>query len=848
MSNTSRNNSSTSLMGFSVHQPSIGSPLQFFPAMGSKQLDEMIDAYVPGNAPIADKRATVSMEFFEHSMATGELFKFFMVYPSLGSATESPSGSMLDSGYGSSFTSPVMSESQWAQAGGPSLQTREAAAEKPSAKRATLSNDFSHLPGMKIITKDGKDVTNMTSRGCKTKEQRDHAHLMRIIKACDSCRRKKVRCDPSHKRPAGSSTARISKKTKKIAASTIPSSAPPPPPPQQTSEPLKNFVHTPASNISNDAPSLSFESAMSEPLVDLTMDWNQFIQFDEEPTEPIPFDYDFFHDPQGLLSPTSYNSFSPSLPITPAQTLGVESTETGATEDEVPVPLPPYLNPGGETGSDYADFDLYSPGSSTSLEDDPSLSKEVAAMPLSGYVEYFDRQRPINSHDRDNSSGDGYNFSTNVQHHASNSSPEQGLSSASLDIPLFNENVSLTTHNKCGRAGQDPEWCIPPVSPSGLSTVSPASSNEPWSRPQPRPQPHGITLPVDADEEWSGTNSSPLRLNATSSDAHKFRLRSSSLSGALRINQPAMTDQHQQNSVAVLTSGAGTWTALHGVSVVTVPETTELFKSLQEHDKQAHSRKTGYIDTPKLLIYTHANHVTNGLSPSPASLPSPQENVSQERNSTSLSPVSSSQLAHFSRNAVEKTRSSYAIKPSIEDAHESSSSANANADADSLAAQDVAIAGTSRQSRLGKHVPSISPLRASNGVFYSGVLFSALAMTTLYVLPFLLAMGALFRSRIFSNSAKKCETTPRSAVSLPIASTSIKLRQRATEHADTLDLSANLLSLSGQLLFAVSDSIQSKYSQFPDCLSKIRRSYHRMSTLQEPGRVRRLQRSTTIVW
>ncbi|KAF3061142.1 tRNA-specific adenosine deaminase subunit tad2 [Daldinia childiae] len=371
MSYMSGINSSTSLMGFSVHQPAIGAPLQFFPAMGSKQLDEMIDAYVPGDASILDKRATVSMEFFEHSMATGELFKFFMVYPALGSATESPSIALADSGYVSNFTSPVMSESQWTQASNISSSS-EHRAQKSSPKKTALSNDFSHLPGMKILTKDGKDVTNSASRGCKTKEQRDHAHLMRIIKACDSCRRKKVRCDPSHKRSSGSSAAKTAKKTKKIAAPSVPASAPPP---QTTLESLGQSLYMPSFDIAHLSGS-SFDSVMSESLVDPTMDWDQFVQYDEEPFETIPYDYDFFFDPAGHLTPTSSNSYSsPSQPITPAQTAGLENTAVGLTEDAQAV-LPPYLNPGGEAGNNYADFNLYSPGSSVDLDDDPSLNLE----------------------------------------------------------------------------------------------------------------------------------------------------------------------------------------------------------------------------------------------------------------------------------------------------------------------------------------------------------------------------------------------------------------------------------------------------------------------------------------
>ena len=92
---------------------------------------------------------------------------------------------------------------------------------KKSAKRDANKAAEARLPGFSIMTKDGVDVTSSAAgRGTKTKEQREHAHLMRIMKACDECKRKKVRvsnhfflpvhlsrktqlmsfqCDPSHR-------------------------------------------------------------------------------------------------------------------------------------------------------------------------------------------------------------------------------------------------------------------------------------------------------------------------------------------------------------------------------------------------------------------------------------------------------------------------------------------------------------------------------------------------------------------------------------------------------------------------------------------------------------------------
>ncbi|KAI1326996.1 hypothetical protein F5Y16DRAFT_206484 [Xylariaceae sp. FL0255] len=368
MSAMSRNNSASTLMGFSVHQPTLGAALQFFPAMGSQQLDELINAYVPGSASILDKRATVSMEFFDHSLATGETFKFFMVYN-----TASPA---MDSGYASSFTtSPTMSDSQW-------QPSTNASSKKVTSQKMS---DFSELPGMKILTKDGLDVTNSVSRGCKTKEQRDHAHLMRIIKACDSCRRKKTKCDPSHKRTA--STASSSKVTKKTSKSARPAAAP--------RIPVQQAPVTPALDQTT-AESFSFDSLVSESfdtMDNAPMEWEQFVHFDEEPV--IPYDYNFF-DPASYLTPATSSSFtspstSPHVPITPVDQQSPE-VHPGTSNQlaEVPAPNLPYLNPGGlESSTNYIDFNLYSPAAS--LDDDFGTGKELVAPPQPDYSDYVGR-------------------------------------------------------------------------------------------------------------------------------------------------------------------------------------------------------------------------------------------------------------------------------------------------------------------------------------------------------------------------------------------------------------------------------------------------------------------------
>ncbi|RYC61721.1 hypothetical protein CHU98_g4491 [Xylaria longipes] len=408
MSSMSRNNSVNSLMGFSVHQPAIGAPLQFFPAMGSKQLDEMIDAYIPGDVSILDKRAAVSMEFFEYSMATGDLFKFFMVYPTLGSAHTSPT---MDSGYQSGFTtSPVMSETQWAS-------TSSRMVSPSSSRKTTSPNDFSNLPGMKIMTKDGQDVTNSASRGCKTKEQRDHAHLMRIIKACDSCRRKKTKCDPSHKRSAaGASSGKVTKKTSKnprLAA------APPQIAAKQVSTTLDFDQMLSESSSSLDS---FFTESLAVATDGFSMEWDQFIQYDEEPSEVIPYDYNFFLDPAGYFSPatTSFSSSSTSpsqLPITPIDRDVHIPDDTTVGHDHNPTL--PYLNPGGlESADNYVDFNLYSPQSSC-LDEELGLAKEVAASPIRSLPLDRHRHRRVDAPEEAARSAAGFQLA----HNANDSEP-----------------------------------------------------------------------------------------------------------------------------------------------------------------------------------------------------------------------------------------------------------------------------------------------------------------------------------------------------------------------------------------------------------------------------------------
>ncbi|KAA8568133.1 hypothetical protein EYC84_008533 [Monilinia fructicola] len=178
---------------FTITQPFLGAPLQFQPALGSEELEQLIDLYVVGNACKQDKLSTVTIDFYNHATVdinTGSLVRRYEVMPCPAS-----SATLTDSAYGSISTPPK--------------RTRVSRVSKKSKKDIKKPAEI-RLPGFSIMTKDGIDVTNSASRGTKTKEQREHAHLMRIIKACDACKRKKIRCDPSHRRFSNADMSRTS--------------------------------------------------------------------------------------------------------------------------------------------------------------------------------------------------------------------------------------------------------------------------------------------------------------------------------------------------------------------------------------------------------------------------------------------------------------------------------------------------------------------------------------------------------------------------------------------------------------------------------------------------------------
>ncbi|KAJ4411700.1 hypothetical protein N0V82_008936 [Gnomoniopsis sp. IMI 355080] len=375
--------SSSSMKGFSVLQPSLGAPLSWMPAVGSKELEQLINAYLPGPASAQEKRATISMDFFEFAAQTGENFKYYPVHVKAPQVTRSPASSAASA-------SPAMSNISYGSPSQPSTPASRTASRTSAVK--AQKTDYSRLPGMKILTTDGQDVTNSVSRGCKSKEQREHAHLMRVLKACDACKKKKIRCDPSHKRRSSSqtSTKAVSKPAKKAKKAPSPSAS------QATSASF-----TPA-------PEASFELGMD---MSLDMDFGSFppmdiddiLAFNPEPIDStmpedfygaVPQDFEFFLSNEFSPAMASSNdSFdSPAQPLTPVGsglfshgdfTAFSETDSLAFLQADGREPSLPYMTPGATHGSNYVDFNLYSPSSSF-IDEEPQKLKAGEKRKLAG--------------------------------------------------------------------------------------------------------------------------------------------------------------------------------------------------------------------------------------------------------------------------------------------------------------------------------------------------------------------------------------------------------------------------------------------------------------------------------
>jgi hypothetical protein len=179
---------------FTITQFALGSPLQFEPALGSQELDNLINNYVPGSAMPQQKRAQVVLEFLNSIDALSYSHPVSIRYhvPQILTPQTMPRHSSMPS-----LNAPSPKKST------PREETLNTSQSTPSLKRSrdevTPPNAASakRLPGFSIMTRDGVDITDLASRGPKTKEQRDHAALMRRLKACAACKKSKQRVGSS---------------------------------------------------------------------------------------------------------------------------------------------------------------------------------------------------------------------------------------------------------------------------------------------------------------------------------------------------------------------------------------------------------------------------------------------------------------------------------------------------------------------------------------------------------------------------------------------------------------------------------------------------------------------------
>ncbi|KFA63336.1 hypothetical protein S40285_01846 [Stachybotrys chlorohalonatus IBT 40285] len=362
--------------GFSIYQAAPGAQLEFFPPIGTQQLDDLIHAYLPGSASIQEKRASVTIDFLTHIQVTGNAFKFYTVPP----VVESPA--LTDSlSFSSHSGSPVASSWDFSQLSvcpsvpSPSSHGRESrkASVAPAGSRQQNA-DFSHLPGMRIMTRDGLDVTESASRGVKTKEQRDHAHLMRVIKACDSCRRKKTRCEPSHKKrgAAVQTPAQTPAKTiKKVKPAPQPRISVPP-------SIFNDDLSVPATQLDLAQPYL-----FADGFEDLAMPELSEKAWEELFAQPqlIAPDYDFslsddYYSPQTSMYSATSSSASPGAFASSSREMSRSASAALPTTSALQSTSPqlPFLDEAASSSANnYLDFNLYSPASSFS-EDERMLS------------------------------------------------------------------------------------------------------------------------------------------------------------------------------------------------------------------------------------------------------------------------------------------------------------------------------------------------------------------------------------------------------------------------------------------------------------------------------------------
>lgn len=181
--------------------------------------------------------------------------------------------------------------------------------------------------------------------------------------------------------------------------------------------------------------------------------WDQFIKFDEEPAA-LPLDYDFFSDPEGLLSPTNPtpSEVSPSLPFTPSPNAAWPGDLTGVPSEPVlREPCLPYLHSGAH-GTNYIDFNLYSPASDF-LDEEPQSVRKLRRNPRSDEL-----QPPVSPLDLNEFRA--RLFSSPVCADSGHSQPSTVINDANSADSSYLQEWAHTSNFDTGDPGE-PGWDVP---------------------------------------------------------------------------------------------------------------------------------------------------------------------------------------------------------------------------------------------------------------------------------------------------------------------------------------------------------------------------------------------------
>ena len=94
-------NNNQPVQTFTITQAFLGAPLQFTPALGSYELEQLVDAYVVGNGTKAEKLSEVTIDFYNNAtvdLTNGALVRTYHVIPFWDAFEQSPTES-YSSGY-----------------------------------------------------------------------------------------------------------------------------------------------------------------------------------------------------------------------------------------------------------------------------------------------------------------------------------------------------------------------------------------------------------------------------------------------------------------------------------------------------------------------------------------------------------------------------------------------------------------------------------------------------------------------------------------------------------------------------------------------------------------------------